>query len=165
MTEKEIRNRVKRAIKQLFQNEGTLFYVDANERSLTHKLAEYLQREFSDFNVDCEYNRRGTEVKRLPMNGMSCSPDDQDAVTVYPDIIIHKRGIQDNLLVIEVKKSNSGRSNSFDKKKLCYFTSDRDYLYRFGLFLSLDMEKRRIPEDTWFRDGAQINSRRNQEGK
>jgi hypothetical protein len=35
----------------------------ANERSISHNLAEYLQNYFRDLNVDCEYNRHGDVVK------------------------------------------------------------------------------------------------------
>ena len=47
------------ALSELIERDSFLFEADANERSITHKLAEYLQAQFQDWNVDCEYNRNG----------------------------------------------------------------------------------------------------------
>ena len=57
--------------------------MDANERSLTHKLAEYLQCEFPDWHVDCEYNRHGLDVKRLAIHSWRVKADDTEARTVF----------------------------------------------------------------------------------
>lgn len=43
-------------MKSFYEKERYLLENNANERSLTHKLAEYLNLEFQDFDVDCEYN-------------------------------------------------------------------------------------------------------------
>ena len=127
-----------------------LFDVGINERSITHKFAEYLQQEFPDYNVDCEYNRHGFDKKilEIPKNEYP-SWDDKEAKTVYPDIVIHKRKTNsDNLVVIEVKKSNSSQSlRKFDEKKLQVFTnktygcsSEMHYCYDYGLFIEFDLE-------------------------
>ena len=52
-----IKKRVKRSIEKLIDKDEYLLNVDANERSITHKLEEYLQQEFPTYDVDCEYNR------------------------------------------------------------------------------------------------------------
>ena len=111
--------------------------IDANERSITHKLAEYLQDEFPVWNVDCEYNRRGDKVKRLVTNFASIDPMDTEAKTVFPDITVHRRQTDQNLIALEVKKAG-GRENTNDIKKLCAFTEPQDYHYEYGLFLELD---------------------------
>ena len=121
--------------KRLFLNsDQTLLEIDANERSLTHKFAEYLQPIFTSWNVDCEYNRNNGNSKRLHVLAPGCvSTDDTDANTVYPDIIVHRRASTDNLLVIEAKKA--GRDKSFDRLKLQAFL-DRDgfgYIYAASL--------------------------------
>lgn len=63
MDETKIRDRVEEALKILLKNDAYLLEHDVNERSITHKLAEYLQQElrkyseFNDYQVDCEYNK------------------------------------------------------------------------------------------------------------
>ena len=55
---------------------------------------------------------------------------------VYPDVIVHHRGKPENLLVIEVKKSTSNRSDDADLAKLQALRQQLGYQYalflRFG---------------------------------
>lgn len=112
-----------------------LLTADANERSMTHKFAEHLRDQFPGYHVDCEYNRDGFDPKRL----MGLKPpqkpdiDDTDAVTVYPDIIVHIRGTDRNLLVIEAKKDYG--DESFDRQKLSAFVDDPHYGYHHAYLL------------------------------
>jgi hypothetical protein len=106
-----------------------LAIADVNERSISHRLAIYLEDEINEWldgwHVDCEYNRdvsspREPYTKRLDlyeMNQVCVSVDDEHATTVYPDIIVHKRGTNQNLLVIEMKKSSATRNGRFDKER------------------------------------------------
>lgn len=132
-TEEEIKQRVIAAIARFYRHDPELLDVDVNERTITHKLAEYLQDEFPEWHVDCEYNRRGDQVKRLNLSNWHVSPEDMEAKTVFPDIIIHRRRTDANLVVIEVKKSGGGEKTK-DLEKLRAFTGD---LYYFGLFLRI----------------------------
>ena len=59
MSLEDVKKRVIAAICALYRHDRELLAVDANERSITHKLAEHLQREFPEWHVDCEYNRVG----------------------------------------------------------------------------------------------------------
>ena len=45
------------ALNKLKQQDHQLLEISINERTISHKLAEYMQKEFSDLFVDCEYNR------------------------------------------------------------------------------------------------------------
>lgn len=136
-SEEEIKQRVIVALCRLYLNDRDLLEIDANERTITHKLAEYLQDEFPEWHVDCEYNRRGDQVKRLDIIGNWCvRPDDTEAKTVFPDVIIHQRRTNANLVVIEVKKS-SGHGDTRDIEKLQSFVRDPAYMYGFGLFIRL----------------------------
>jgi len=132
----DVRHRILNAIVNLYRYDKELLEVNANERSITHKLAEHLQREFPQWNVDCEYNRLGRDVKKLNLNFGSIQPDDLEAKTVFPDIIVHHRGTQENLLAIEVKKAHA-ETNTNDREKLLAFAQDERYRYQFGLFLRL----------------------------
>ena len=138
----DIKERVLSAIVDLYRYDGDLLDRDANERSITHKLAEHLQRQFPEWNVDCEYNRRENEVKQL-LNLYEkdrVSAADREAKTVFPDVVIHTRGKQDNLVVIEAKKSKNSRDRWKDERKLELFTGDEDYLYCVGIFWEIDVE-------------------------
>jgi hypothetical protein len=88
-----------RAIATLIEKDVYLLEVDANERTITHKLAGYLQMELPELDVDAEYNRTGKIPKRLK----EC-PEYHAKQEVYPDIVVHKRGKKENHLIIEVKK-------------------------------------------------------------
>lgn len=134
------------------EKERNLLEANVNERSLTHKLAEYLQTVFPGWSVDCEYNRLGQMVKRLPPPERSNS-DDTEERTIFPDIIVHKRGTNQNLLVVEAKKTTNRLTG--DKEKLCGLTAYGDYAYELGLHLIIDCEKARINGATAYIDGAE----------
>lgn len=102
MTPSQLAAAIERAISIFRTRDLMLLRLDANERSMTHKLAEYLQREFRNWTVDCEYNRLGDETKRMSRDRNDLVPKgDTNAQTVYPDIIVHRRNSKENLLVIE----------------------------------------------------------------
>lgn len=165
-TEEVVKKRLAIAIDRFILEDGDLLCLDANERSITHKLAEHLQRQFRYWHVDCEYNRRGSETKRLARVGDEMDEpkkNDDEAKTVFPDIIIHRRDTSDNLLVIEIKKaSGSGETN--DKRKLNAFGESERYRYQHGLFLKLntgDLEEtvhEAIAEASYYRSGKEEGS-------
>ena len=118
-TKDDIEGIVKSSLQKLRRLDKHLLDININERSITHKLAEYLKEYFPEFNVDCEYNRFKDIVKTIKLPNERINWNDTEAKTVFPDIIIHKRGIEeDNLLVIEVKKSSNVNSGDFDRIKL-----------------------------------------------
>lgn len=132
----DIKARVIDAVIELYRHEGDLLQRDANERSITHKLAEHMQQLFPGWHVDCEYNRRGDQPKRLRVDFGILNPADTVARTVYPDIVVHRRGTADNLLVVEFKKAGNDDTTN-DRLKLEVFTSDEGYAYVCGLMLAL----------------------------
>ena len=134
--DQDIFERLSRAIEVLIEQDSYLFKADLHERSITHKFAEHLQREFPEWSVDCEYNRDGHEPKRLLLPSISPDPaDDGCERSVFPDIIIHHRGqgVGRNLLVIEAKKSTSGSDDGWDELKLRKFKEQLGY--RYALFV------------------------------
>lgn len=142
----EIQEKVLNSIKKLFDEDIFLLKADANERSISHKLAIYLQDEFTELknlSVDCEYNRdMDFDPKRMDDWKSRCAQevesDDVHAKTVYPDIIVHERGNNDNnLLVIEIKKSNNS-DNGCDKEKIKNFIKDLNY--DFGVFINIGVK-------------------------
>jgi hypothetical protein len=105
---------VRAAYDELLKFDQHLLTVDANERSLTHKLASYLENEFPVWDVDCEYNRDGHEIKTLD------GP-------VVPDVIVHRRDTNENFIVIEAKKSSTARVGH-DVEKLIRFKAELGYM-------------------------------------
>lgn len=116
----EIKELVVRALEQLRDKDRYLLENDLNECSINHKLACHLQNYFPDWDVDCEYNKNADKVKELDLPKDKVNWDDTEAKSVFPDVIVHKRGGKGpNLLVIEVKKStnNSDRKHDYNKLK------------------------------------------------
>ncbi|MBI1902913.1 MAG: hypothetical protein HY000_25600 [Planctomycetes bacterium] len=141
----EVEPLVDQALKEL-RSDVLLFQLHANERSITHRLALYLEQPFLGWNVDCEYSRIGEDpsvYKKLVLpEDDRLTHFDADGSRVYPDIVIHNRGHStpnDNLLVIEVKTTWSQVSDQQDFRKLSAFIGvypvDQLLQYRFGLFL------------------------------
>jgi len=142
--EQKIQEKVSMSCELLQKHDAFLLENNLNERSITHKLAEYLQQQFHEYHVDCEYNRIKnenmdqqyiTKILNLPIENLKS--DDTEAKTVYPDIIVHKRGTNDdNLLAIEVKKSTNRSTREFDFRKLLAFKTQLKYI--FALFIEFD---------------------------
>ena len=128
----EVRRRVEAAYDLLLRHDADLLKVDANERSITHKLAEHLQREFPDWHVDCEYNRSGDLPKRLVGADGLVSTHDTDGRTVFPDIIVHRRGSRENLVVIEAKKLTTAQGTS-DVEKLQAYKVEHGYPFAYAI--------------------------------
>jgi len=143
------------SMEKLKKYDADLLDINVNERSISHKLAEYLQLEFPEWNVDCEYNRKMLNRKTLNVSYTDITDEDIEAKTIYPDIIVHHRLTDDNLLVIEMKKN--GIDTSKDEIKLKAFTG-REYDYHFGLLLVIKRDIRDSFEMKWFAEGKQLKA-------
>ena len=129
----EVEALVDTAVSRLLRNDGGLLIRDVAERAITNRLAYYLSELFEEWNVDCEYNRNIDTIKRLKY-AIEPGGELRDRA-VFPDIIVHKRGTTENLLVVEVKKSTNPQPDDFDLRKLGAFREQLGYLnavfYRF----------------------------------
>ena len=161
----EVEAKVDNAVRKLYQKDLYLFQAGVHERTIVHKLAEYLQWEFKGvWNVDCEYNRDGLEIKSLEM--IVSDEEEKKEHRIFPDIIVHvrgKTGIAFNKLVVEIKTSNS--SSVGDIEKLRGFTSpEHGFNYRCGLFIRFNNNVQGtfpfeglVLEKRWFQNGEEIN--------
>jgi hypothetical protein len=110
----EIERKLQRARVAFMRRDRPLLKLVANERSMTHKFAECLQKQFRGWRVDCEYDQDG-DPKQLPtMIHGRCR-------AVRPDIVVHRKGGQKpgehrNLLIVKVKKP--GDTNARDRREL-----------------------------------------------
>lgn len=144
-TREDIHTKLHAASRLLEEAHGALFERNVNERSLTHWLAVILGPMFPGWDVDCEYNRDELETKRIVIASEvpnEVPSDDLHAETVFPDIIVHHRGTDENLLVIEAKKSNNPRGDQRDRCKLRgYLSVDEGGLgYEFGALVTFHVE-------------------------
>ena len=146
----EVKRAVNEALRRFYLNDRYLIDHDVNERSLTFRLGFYLQQIFSGWDVDCEFNRNvasGNGRKQLP------DPDSPGHTLkdIYPDIIIHKRGMKRNLLLIEAKKMNvtdDDRNADMARTKKC--CSYKALGYRYGLFLEFKSSLKKTLDATVF---------------
>ena len=86
-------NKVIAALRDFYAHEGFLFEKDVGERAVTHRFAVYLERQFSGWSVDCNYDRLGERTLHLP-HGTIVSTDDHLGKSIYPDVVVHQREIR-----------------------------------------------------------------------
>src|SRR3977135_3558075 len=130
-------NKVVGALKEFYARETPLFEKDRGERTLTHRLAVQLEKQFPGWDVDCDYNRLGERTLRLP-KGTVVSTDDPLGKSIYPDIVVHQREIPNNLLAVEVRKAANHQPPEHDQHKLRALTDPHLWFaYRIGGYLGL----------------------------
>ena len=132
MTKQQIETALCRALNNFIEKDSHLLAADTSERSMCHRLAMHLAHEMRSYDVDCEYNRDGFDIKRLRLTSRGTTDNDQEAVTVFPDIIVHRRGENEhNLLVIEMKKASGrfGQDYDYDIEKLRAFRRELGYTF------------------------------------
>jgi hypothetical protein len=130
-------NKVVTALQEFYAREAFLLEKDLGERTLTHRLAVHCERQFSGWDVDCDFNRLGERTLRLP-HGTVVSTDDHLGKSVYPDIVVHQREIPNNLLAIEIRKAGNHQPLEHDQHKLRALTDPHLWFaYWIGLHLSL----------------------------
>lgn len=131
-----VKKRVGAATRKLLVSHGQLLRNDLAELTIAHRFAVLLSDQFPGRDVDVNYNRHGTEIKRLHLP-RPCARQIGRARRVFPDIVVHRQGTDaSNLLVIEIKKSTNTESRECDIEKLLAF---REQLrYDFGLFLEFE---------------------------
>src|ERR1700730_7093711 len=125
------------ALSDFYAREAHLLEKDLGERTLTHRLAVALERQFPEWNVDCDYNRLGERIWRLPKASI-VSTDDELGKSIYPDVVVHQRSIPENLLAIEVRKASNHQPPEHDRHKLRGLTDPHLWFaYRIGVFVIL----------------------------
>jgi len=133
------------ALRDFYDHESQLIELEVSERALTHKLAEHLQKRFREYKVDCEYNKIGKAPKRvlnlitqMSLSGKcnaDCNACSNNKCVIFPDIIVHRRGEDDNLLVVEAKTGWSKQDQSNDHNKLKALSQSHEFKYKLGISL------------------------------
>ena len=142
-----------KALDRLLQKGAQLLKIDANERSISHRLAMHLQCLLPDWDVDCEYNRNLGITKRLDFFSpcRTTSTDDTNGTTVFPDIIVHHRNSEINRLVVEIKKTTSTRNDDWDKEKLKKFCEQLGYEHAVFVKLKTGGDDIGVKEINWIK--------------
>lgn len=129
--------KVVKAIEEFYAREGLLFDKDLGERTLTHRVAVYLEKQFDGWQVDCDYNRLGERLLKLP-HGTIVSTDDELGKSIFPDIVVHRRAVPENLLAVEVRKATNHQPVEHDHHKLRGLTDPHLWFaYHLGVLLIL----------------------------
>lgn len=130
-----------KAKNEFLEKEKAIIKNDTNEKTLTQRLTFYLELQlrknikYENYSVDCEYNRKEEDIKRLKFG------KNTDKKEIYPDIIVHQRKIKNNLIAIEMKKTTSRNTDKIkDIEKLEALTDRKnDYHYTLGIYFELDI--------------------------
>ncbi len=127
--DREVGIAVLKSVGELFETDHQLLDVNASEQAIAARLAQYLQPCFPGLHVDVEYNRMGKAPKKVAW-ALSEKPED-----VCPDIIVHIRQTDTNMLAIELKKDSNPEKKEKDILKLRAYR--RELGYRHALFIRL----------------------------
>jgi hypothetical protein len=139
-------NKVVAALEEFYARETHLLEKDLGERTLTHRLAVHVEKQFPGWEVDCDYDRLGERTLRLP-HGTIVSTDEHLAKSVYPDIVVHQRAIPNNLLAIEVRKAANHQPPEHDQHKLQALTDPHLWFaFAIGLMVTLGKKDVASPE-------------------
>lgn len=131
-----------------------LAYADPSERAIVARLSNLLQGKYPGWSLDLEWSRRENVIKRLRY-GLS----DEELIAkdaIVPDLIVHRVGKRENLLVVEVKKVTNTEYEG-DIWKLRGMTELAGaYGYLVGLHLVVDVRAGVAPQCDVYVD-AELN--------
>jgi hypothetical protein len=130
-------NKLVAALQEFYAHEVFLLEKDVGERALTHRFAVHLEKQYPGWDIDCDYNRLGERMLRLP-HGTIVSTDDALGKTIFPDVVVHQRAIPNNLLAVEIRKASNHQSLEHDQQKLKAMTDPHVWFaYWIGVLLTL----------------------------
>ncbi len=132
----EVKEAIASALEQVYNIDFSLIQKRAHERSIAFRFGLYFsdtiaQTSFGnddELTIDFDYNRNGEGIK--DMNGFSLSHG------VYPDIILHRRGLNDkNIVALEFKGYWTAEGRDDEKLKGFTHPTENDYQYGLGVFI------------------------------
>ena len=129
------------ALTKLFERDAQLLELDVSEQSAAAKIAQYLQPHFPSMHIDVEYNRMGDAPKKVAWN--------DEPKEVYPDIIVHVRDTDTNILAIELKKDSNRESKDKDIRKLLAYRQELGYQHTLFMRLGIKAGVGSVSECEW----------------
>jgi hypothetical protein len=144
MNEQSVRERLKAALETLLIRDSHLLEIGVHERALMARVAVYLAPLFPEYSVDVEYNRHGIEVKRAEIPEECATKTDRAGkAIIIPDLIVHQRdNDNENLLVLEAKKSANRKGQECDRLRL--EAMKRELQYRFAALVKFRVLRRPV---------------------
>jgi len=132
VSREDLESRIDAALRALISQDRYLLENSLGERCIAHRFAFHLAKEFTGWDVDCEYNRNGHRFKELTLSD-ECRELLRTSCRVVPDIVVHKRGENGpNPLAIEIKRKGQP-GEECDRAKLLGYMSIIGYSY--GLYV------------------------------
>lgn len=136
------------ALKEFLCKDSLLLELDVREEALSHRVAFYLEQALEEKKydlsfdsetieslvTDCEYDKHRDEKKTL--SDLIEKYPKKPTKEIRPDIVLHKRNSNINLIVIEIKKKKS-RNKKYAKDKVQAFV-DSFYKYKIGIYLEFN---------------------------
>lgn len=145
----EVQALLREAIRRLIRQEWDLAVVGANERTITGHLGRFLTEALigGTLSVDNDYNRHLLDPKRAWLD----NPTMSNETLIEPDIVIHRRGLdEENLLALEAKKAR--RCTPHDELKIKALVA-KPFLYNFGVLLGFGLTTHK--DDSYWRPAWQ----------
>ena len=153
----EIKQKINKCLESIYVEHPSLFVSIQNkircERCLVFRLAYYLQNQFQNYFVDCDYNSSMKNGQRF--NGKPVQNSDGTTTNRLIDIIVHKRTDDDHadFICFEIKRWDNYNGRGKDRNNLIRLTSNYRYEYGFHIILGKTIEKIRI---SIFKNGEEI---------
>lgn len=129
------------SINQLFERDVQLLTINVSEQTIAARLAQYLQSHFPTHDVDVEYNRMGEAPKMVVWSN---SPAE-----VYPDVIVHLRMTNTNVIAIELKKDSNSERKEKDILKLGAYRRELGYTHALFIRFGTGADAGTISECEW----------------
>jgi len=115
--------------------------VEAELDKVVRALGDFYTRETHLLDKDL-----GERRLRLP-KALIVSTDDDSGKSVFPDIIVHRRTVPENLLAIELRKATNHQPGEHDRHKLRAMTDPHLWhAFRAGVLLILAKKNVAVPE-------------------
>lgn len=172
----QVNDFLKKVVLILIDKDWHLLENDVHERSISHMLACHMMPYFDQLNVDCEYDsnveadkgKKYIYLLQEKIEELGLLRDNEFSEEeilqrfVYPDIIVHRRGDnENNLLILEMKKSSSKKDFEYDREKLRRFTSpdyENELNYAWGAFVHIGVRKETGDYDIeWYQNGEKLD--------
>jgi hypothetical protein len=136
-TNATIERKIRESCAELTKTDAKLLERGISERTLTCRLAVYLQKRFQEpYFVDCEYNKIIADDTDIPKHLSNWNKK-----WVMPDIIIHRRTREPdgNLVVIEAKRRVRGsKSVNKEREKIRQYMREPALKYQYGYVVLFD---------------------------
>ncbi len=126
MSVEDYKEKIREALREYMEKDWDKLG-NVHEVTSAHRIAVYLESRFEGYNIDLEYNRDKENIKKLEK-------------PIRPDITIHRRNLDDNLCIFEIKKSPKEANES--KKDIIKIKMELEkYKYKLGVFLGILRDK------------------------